>query len=165
MQLTEGHPSTSSSWDPMHVSSIISRMISPTYITNLHFNRKTPHPYQSQIIECSSCDPSLLPGQFPGLRVRRSTKLTLFLSRQPISLALRPSRTLATMVKPAGLMSNRYKTEDMPDLSGKVAIVTGGSRGIGEAAVTALVQKGCEGEFSHFSTSLKSLDRISLNCL
>lgn len=50
------------------------------------------------------------------------------------------------MVKPAGLLSNRYRLEDMPDLSGKVAVVTGGSRGIGEAAVTALVQKGCEGK-------------------
>lgn len=53
------------------------------------------------------------------------------------------------MVKPAGLMSNRYRLEEMPDLSGKVAVVTGGSRGIGEAAVTALVQKGCEGESQH----------------
>lgn len=34
--------------------------------------------------------------------------------------------------------------EDMPDLTGKVAIVSGGSRGIGEATVSALVQKGCE---------------------
>jgi hypothetical protein len=51
-----------------------------------------------------------------------------------------------TMVKPAGLMSNRYEVKDMPDLSGKVAVVTGGSRGIGEAAVSALVQKGCQGE-------------------
>jgi len=50
------------------------------------------------------------------------------------------------MVKPAGLLSNRYKVEDMPDLSGKVAVVTGGSRGIGEAAVSALVQKGCQGK-------------------
>lgn len=50
------------------------------------------------------------------------------------------------MVKPAGLMSNRYKVEDMPDMTGKVAVVTGGSRGIGQAAVTALVQKGCEGQ-------------------
>jgi len=48
------------------------------------------------------------------------------------------------MVKPAGMMSNRYKLEEMPDLSGKVAVVTGGSRGIGEAAVSALVQKGCK---------------------
>ena len=53
-----------------------------------------------------------------------------------------------TMVKPAGLMSNRYKIEEMPDLSGKVAVVTGGSRGIGEAAVSALVQKGCQGMFT-----------------
>ena len=52
-----------------------------------------------------------------------------------------------TMVKPAGLLSNRYKVEDMPDLSGKVAVVTGGSRGIGEAAVSALVQKGCQGKY------------------
>jgi len=50
------------------------------------------------------------------------------------------------MVKPAGMMSNRYKLEEMPDLSGKVAVVTGGSRGIGEAAVSALVQKGCKGK-------------------
>jgi hypothetical protein len=51
------------------------------------------------------------------------------------------------MVKPAGLLSNRYEVKDMPDLSGKVAVVTGGSRGIGEAAVSALVQKGCQGMF------------------
>ncbi|KAI9636669.1 uncharacterized protein MKK02DRAFT_45374 [Dioszegia hungarica] len=47
------------------------------------------------------------------------------------------------MVKPAGLLSNRYEVKDMPDLTGKVAIVVGGSRGIGEAAVHALVQKNC----------------------
>jgi WW domain-containing oxidoreductase len=52
------------------------------------------------------------------------------------------------MVAPAGLLSNRYEVKDMPDLNGKVAIVTGGSRGIGEAAVSALVQKGCEGKCS-----------------
>ena len=50
------------------------------------------------------------------------------------------------MVAPAGLFSNRYKIEEMPDLTGKVSIVSGGSRGVGEALVSALVQKGCEGE-------------------
>ncbi len=53
--------------------------------------------------------------------------------------------TRLNMVAPAGLLSNRYTVEDMPDLTGKVAIVTGGSRGIGEAAASALVQKNCEG--------------------
>ncbi|WWD21103.1 hypothetical protein CI109_105584 [Kwoniella shandongensis] len=48
------------------------------------------------------------------------------------------------MVAPAGLMSNRYKIEEMPDLKGKIAVVTGGSRGIGEATVSALVQRGCQ---------------------
>ncbi|KAK4686698.1 hypothetical protein P7C73_g3423, partial [Tremellales sp. Uapishka_1] len=48
------------------------------------------------------------------------------------------------MVAPAGLLSNRYKVDDMPDLTGKIAVVTGGSRGIGEALVSALVQKGCQ---------------------
>jgi WW domain-containing oxidoreductase len=52
------------------------------------------------------------------------------------------------MTAPAGMFSNRYKVEDMPDLTGKVAVVTGGSAGIGQAAVSALVQKGCEGEFT-----------------
>jgi WW domain-containing oxidoreductase len=50
------------------------------------------------------------------------------------------------MVRPAGLLSNRYKLEDMPDLTGKVAVVVGGSRGIGEAATAALIMKGAEGE-------------------
>lgn len=49
------------------------------------------------------------------------------------------------MVGAAGLLSNRYHISDIPDLTGKVAIVTGGSRGIGEATTSALVQKGCEG--------------------
>lgn len=60
------------------------------------------------------------------------------------------------MVKPAGLMSNRYEVKDMPDLSGKVAVVTGGSRGIGEAAVSALVQKGCQGMCPHVLFSFPS---------
>ncbi|WVW79270.1 hypothetical protein I302_101237 [Kwoniella bestiolae CBS 10118] len=47
------------------------------------------------------------------------------------------------MVAPAGLFSNRYEVKDMPDLTGKVAVVTGGSRGIGEALVGDLIQKGC----------------------
>ena len=52
------------------------------------------------------------------------------------------------MVKPAGLLSNRYKLEDIPDQTGKVAIVVGGSRGVGEAAVHALAKKGCQGMFA-----------------
>lgn len=64
------------------------------------------------------------------------------------------------MVKPAGLMSNRYEVKDMPDLSGKVAVVTGGSRGIGEAAVSALVQKGCQGMSPCFNTT----DESNINC-
>ncbi|ORX39050.1 hypothetical protein BD324DRAFT_307400 [Kockovaella imperatae] len=55
-----------------------------------------------------------------------------------------PFQPLVKMVAPAGLFSNRYKLEDMPDLSGQVAIVSGGTRGIGEAVSAALVQKGCE---------------------
>jgi NAD(P)-dependent dehydrogenase (short-subunit alcohol dehydrogenase family) len=51
------------------------------------------------------------------------------------------------MVRPAGVFSNRYTLDDMPDLSGKVAVVVGGSRGIGEAVVSALVQKGAEGKW------------------
>ncbi|KAL7421374.1 hypothetical protein Q5752_004259 [Cryptotrichosporon argae] len=46
------------------------------------------------------------------------------------------------MPSPQMLFNNRYRIEDMPDLSGKVAVVTGGSRGIGEAVTHALVQKG-----------------------
>jgi hypothetical protein len=56
------------------------------------------------------------------------------------------SITPLRMVRPAGLLSNRYKLEDMPDLTGKVAVVVGGSRGIGEAASAALIKKGAEGE-------------------
>lgn len=52
------------------------------------------------------------------------------------------------MVRPAGVFSNRYKVDDIPDQTGKVAIVVGGSRGIGEQVTQALVQKGCHGESS-----------------
>ena len=63
------------------------------------------------------------------------------------------TRTYVNMVAPAGLFSNRYRLKDMPDLTGKLAIVSGGSRGIGEAATAALVQKGCEGEsLAHLGT-------------
>jgi hypothetical protein len=48
---------------------------------------------------------------------------------------------------PAGLFSNRYKLEDIPDLSGKVAVVTGGTRGIGESLVAALAKKNAESGF------------------
>jgi len=64
-------------------------------------------------------------------------------------LAFTSTRTFAStqsnMVGLAGMLSNRYKLEDIPDLSGKVAIVTGGSAGIGAALVTALAKKNCEG--------------------
>ena len=58
------------------------------------------------------------------------------------------STSLTKMAPPAptGLFSNRYKLEDIPDLSGKVAIVTGGTRGIGESLVKALAKKNAEGE-------------------
>jgi FlaA1/EpsC-like NDP-sugar epimerase len=49
------------------------------------------------------------------------------------------------MVGLTGIFSNRYKLDDIPDLSGKVAIVTGGSAGIGAALVAALAKKNCEG--------------------
>ncbi|KAK8843379.1 hypothetical protein IAR55_007036 [Kwoniella newhampshirensis] len=73
----------------------------------------------------------------------RSSILTS--SQLPV-LVSKPFSTssIAKMVAPAGLMSNRYKIEEMPDLTGKIAVVTGGSRGIGEALVSALVQKGCQ---------------------
>ncbi len=58
------------------------------------------------------------------------------------------NKVFDTVPKPAGMFSNRYTPDDMPDLKGKCAIVSGGSRGIGEAIVTALVMKGCEGELS-----------------
>ncbi|KIY71297.1 NAD(P)-binding protein [Cylindrobasidium torrendii FP15055 ss-10] len=48
------------------------------------------------------------------------------------------------MVGLAGLMSNRYKLDDVPDLTGKIAVVTGGSRGIGSALAEGLVKKGAE---------------------
>ncbi|WVR09125.1 hypothetical protein IAU60_006187 [Kwoniella sp. DSM 27419] len=66
------------------------------------------------------------------------------------------------MVAPAGLFSNRYKVEEMPDLTGKVAVVTGGSRGIGEATVSALVQHGAEVHIlsatqEHADTAIKNI--------
>ena len=55
------------------------------------------------------------------------------------------AENIAKMVRPAGLTSNRYYRDDMPDLNGKVAVVTGGSRGIGYQVAKSLASKGCEG--------------------
>lgn len=37
-----------------------------------------------------------------------------------------------------------FKFEDIPDLQGRVAIVTGGTSGIGEVCVRELARKGCK---------------------
>lgn len=104
--------------------------------------------HSSRHIECFSCEQSSSQSEPPPPLGHESEPRTETSIRQLIASGVKfgSHRYLATMVKPAGLLSNRYKIEDMPDLSGKVAVVTGGSRGIGEATVTALVQKGCEGE-------------------
>ena len=86
--------------------------------------------------------------QVPAASIRRLA-FTSALRSKSLDFHYTPARhagTSSKMVAPAGLLSNRYKVEDIPDLTGKVAIVTGGSRGIGEALVSALVRKGCDGE-------------------
>ena len=50
----------------------------------------------------------------------------------------------ATTANPATLMSNRYKLEQIPDLSGRVALVTGGSAGIGFNDAVALALRNAQ---------------------
>jgi NAD(P)-dependent dehydrogenase (short-subunit alcohol dehydrogenase family) len=52
------------------------------------------------------------------------------------------SSILPDTLKPATLLSRRFRTEQLPDLSGRVAIVTGGSGGIGFYDALALAQAG-----------------------
>jgi hypothetical protein len=112
----------------MHQSIYISSKSSHSP-TPIHINQLNGHPTNTSIRKVRSRHGIKLTTSTGALR----TKQTNF------------TRMSSTFVKPAGMLSNRYKIEDMPDMSGKVAVVTGGSRGIGEAAVSALVQKGCEG--------------------
>ena len=49
-----------------------------------------------------------------------------------------------TTAHPATLMSNRYKLEQIPDLSGRVALVTGGSAGIGFNDAVALALRNAQ---------------------
>ncbi|KAI0698903.1 NAD-P-binding protein [Cytidiella melzeri] len=52
------------------------------------------------------------------------------------------SSLLPDTVKPATLLSRRFRPEQLPNLSGRVAIVTGGSGGIGFYDALALAQAG-----------------------
>jgi len=73
---------------------------------------------------------------------RNTPRSSRFITTNPRSF----STSTIRMTGLTGLLSNRYKLDDIPDLTGKVAVVTGGSRGIGEGLVAALAKKGCEGE-------------------
>jgi len=69
---------------------------------------------------------------------------------------------------PAGMLSNRYKVEDMPDLTGKIAVITGGTAGIGQAMVSALVQKNCQVHMlsatkSHADETIEKISQIVPN--
>lgn len=51
----------------------------------------------------------------------------------------------ASWPAPAGLFSKRYKPGEIPDLSGKYAVITGGSRGIGFEVAKAMAEKNANG--------------------
>jgi hypothetical protein len=51
--------------------------------------------------------------------------------------AIKQSNVLPTM-NPGAVLSNRYEQEQIPDLSGRTAVVLGGSAGIGGAVTAAL---------------------------
>jgi NAD(P)-dependent dehydrogenase (short-subunit alcohol dehydrogenase family) len=51
---------------------------------------------------------------------------------------------LLDTLNPATLLSGRYKQEQIPDLSGKTAIVTGGSAGIGYHDALGLARAGAK---------------------
>ena len=48
----------------------------------------------------------------------------------------------------AGLLSNRYYQDDIPDQRGRTAIVTGGTAGIGRQIAKGLAVAGARGEGS-----------------
>ena len=60
-------------------------------------------------------------------------------------------RAVTTMVpdtlNPATLLSKRFRPDQIPDLSGRVALVTGGSAGIGYSDVAALAQHNAKVHF------------------
>jgi NAD(P)-dependent dehydrogenase (short-subunit alcohol dehydrogenase family) len=51
---------------------------------------------------------------------------------------------MASTTNVATLMSRRFSNDEIPDLSGKTAIVTGGTNGIGYYDAIALAEKGCK---------------------
>lgn len=54
------------------------------------------------------------------------------------------SSILPDSANPATLMSRRFRPDQIPDLSGRVALVTGGSAGIGYHDAAALAHKGAK---------------------
>ena len=57
------------------------------------------------------------------------------------------SSMMPDTLNPATLLSKRFKPDQIPDLSGRVALVTGGSAGIGFWDVAALAQHNAKVHF------------------
>lgn len=81
-----------------------------------------------------------------AVRGLRSFSTLSSIIRQQQQGSMQAGLKQATVPGLAGMLSNRYKFDKIPDQSNKNAIVTGGSAGIGANIAYGLALKGARGE-------------------